>query len=692
MKKEHAEIRTLRETIEEFAPDDAPPIDLPSSETADDERTLAKVRDRLRKLSRDSARIASLSKEATSLLEEMETLGEDDRVTINELVQRVHAIRDRVERLVTAWKAVQQLSQTAMFKRFKADRLLRLAEGIDEMDAHARRVERDIVNVKWIAEVGEYVSMLFETAADATSGGERLTRDLPLDEKAGVVRRIEGGLPCIVAAPMRESPLGVKRDLADPAGGLPALSRTIQRLASCERVGRILILTDDADASRGILGDDGTAEPITIVEIDSFEFPRGVRTSRLFAPTCWRGGLGNVSAYDEVIEPASALRALEAVDTDSALFVGGDWTDLDPTICDQIIERHLESPRTHRFVFSQASVGLAGIVHSRDGLEAMLETRRAGRPNGTVGSLFGYIPTKAMSDPVTRSWCVGVDLDKRLGDRRCTADGEAGRPMHITIELTTDRRATHPAGRTCARSQRMDADRARAIIDALDPATAPLALTFAGFGDPLRHPEAIELVRHAKHRGIQALHVRTDLIDQDENALRELLDAGVDVVSIDLSATGPETYKSLRGIDAYERAQMNTEWLIHNRTSTEGIPDVWVCPRITRRDEVYEQIERFFDAWLLTGATPVIDPLHAPIEGARIEPLGKPKAAETRMRRTEMLIRADGSVPISARDESSGTVAILPDTTFEEAFRALVEAREAITTEGWSGPDDLLTE
>lgn len=692
VKKEHAQIRTLRETIDAFAAPDAPPIHLPSTSSHNDQRTLAKVRDRLRKLARDSDRIAKLSKEATDLLEKMETLGDENRREINELVERVHTIRDRVERLVTAWRAVQQLSQTAMFKRFKADRLLRLAEGIDEIDAHARRVERDIVNVRWIAEVGEYVSMLFETAADATAGGERLTRDLPLDETAGVVRRIEGTLPCVVTAPMRQSPIGVKCDLADPIDGVPALTRTLSRLASCKHVGRIAILTDDAPAVRDILGGSEQHATITIVEVDSFDLPRGIRTSRLFAPTCWRGGLGNVSVYDEIIEPASALRALEAVGSDSALFVGGGWTDLYPSICDQIVERHLESPASHKFVFSQASVGLAGVVHSRDGIEAMLETRRTSRPHGLVGSLVGYIPTKAMSDPVTRSWCVGVDLDKRLGDRRYTTDGASALPTHITIELTTDRGASHPTGRTCERSQRMDPHRARAIIDALDPVTQPLALTFDGFGDPLRHPDALELISHAKARGIQALHVRTDLIDQDEDDLRELLKSGVDVVSIDLSATEPETYAELRGIDTYERAQMNTEWLIHNRTFTEGIPDIWVCPRITRRDEVYEQIERFYDAWLLTGATPIIDPLHAPIEGTRIEPLGKPKAAETRMRRTEMLIRADGTVPLSARDEASEIVANLNETPFETAWRALLTSRDAITANGWTGPDDLLTE
>jgi len=431
---------------------------------------------------------------------------------------------------------------------------------------------------------------------------------------------------------------------------------------------------------------------ITVRESNSLTPPRGILSSRLFAPTSWRGGLGYVSSYDEIIEPNTIASTMNEIDANAAIIIGGDWTELDAKICDEIIERHLESPEAHRTVFSQASVGLAGVVVSQSILRQMAELRRDDRTGSLLGVSVGYVPTRATSDPITKSWCVGVDLDNRTGNRRYTAGPPATLPTHLTLELTTERTLHHPTGAACTRTHTMETDRARAIIDALDPTTQPIALSLAGFGDALLHAGTLDIIRYAKARGIGAVHVRTDLLLDSENELRALLESGADAISIDISATSPTTYEQLRGKPLYDKAVKNAEWLLHNRTFTNGVPDVWIVPRITRRDEVYEEIEPFYDGWLITGASPVIDSLHAPIDGARIEPLGKPKYAELRDRRTGMLIRADGSVPVNAHDETSEIAGNAFESPLTDAWASLLAKHDAITAQGWHGPDDLLTE
>jgi len=675
--KAHTTVRTLRETIDEFASEQTKPMEFPSPQADDNPRTLAKLRDRLRKLARDCARISTQSHETIGLLEEIRDAG-DDRACINTLVEKVHVIRDRVERLEAAMSTVQQLSQTAVFKRFKADRLLKLAENLTDLDEHAMRVDRDIANVRWIAEVSEYVSMLLDTAAEATRGGERLTRDLPLDEQAGVVRVITGSLPAIVHAPMRTSAMGVRRDLCEQIDGVPALRRTIEMLNECERVGRVCVVTDDAERARGVVGERVGRLGIQYVQAESLEPPRGVRSSRLFAPTCWRGGLGYATSFDEIIEPVSAARAMDTLGTAHALFVGGDWSNLVPVLCDSVIERHLESPQAHRFVFTPADIGLAGVVHAREQIEQMRAIRDDNALGGLVGTSIGYTPLRPSSDPITRSWCVAVDRSMRLGARRRTSlDAD---PLHVTLELTTDRRAAHPTGRCCTDRGSMCAETARSIIEQLDPHSRPIALSFAGAGDALLHAEALELIRFAKQRGIAGVHIRTDLLCENTNDLAALLETGVDVVSIDIGASSPETYAQLRECKHYDRVLSNTEWLIHNRTLTSGVPNTWVVPRITRRDEVYEQIEQFYDGWLLVGASPVIDALHAPIDGARIEPLGMPAHIEQRDNRVAFTVLADGTVPVDERNDDSAMIGNAADTPIDTLHAQLISAREASTS------------
>ncbi|MEQ9616690.1 MAG: DUF115 domain-containing protein [Phycisphaerales bacterium] len=670
VRKAHTELRTLAETLETFAPEGGEPIRFPEPVTSDDGTTLSRLRDRLRKLARECERISAYSEQTVGLLERMKGTGED-RDAINALVDKVHALRDKAQRHETAMATVQQLSQTAMFKRFKADRRLRLAEGLSELEAHARRVERDIANVGWIGEVGEYVAMLLETAAEATKGGAKLTRDLPLDEKAGVLREHRGTLPAVVYAPMRASTLGTSRDLTEPRSGTPVLRRTIDRLVRCERVSRVVVLTDDVESAHRAVGDDIDA---TFVPFEGAEIPRGLRSSRLFASTCWRGGIGSVSAFDEYVHPELAIAAFDGVDATHALFVGGDWDGLDADLCDGVIARHLESPAAHGFVFTPADVGLAGVVISRDHIEHLLELRRNGDSGGLVGASLGYNASRPMTDPVTRSWCVSVDLAQRRGEARVTAFDRD--PIHITLELVARDGAV------------MDDSLARAVIDSLDPTARPVALSFAGDGDPMSHDRLLTLIRHAKSRGIGAVHVRTDLLTGREEDLRELLASGVDVVSVDLGASEEETYRMLRGHDGFDRAVSNTEWLIHNRTKTLGVPDVWIVPRITRRDEVYDEIERFYDGWLFVGGHPVIDPLPEPVDGARIDALGKPAHAERRDRATSLFVRASGDIPVNERDASSEIVGNANAGSIHELHAKLVEARATIPC---AGPDDLVT-
>jgi hypothetical protein len=76
----------------------------------------------------------------------------------------------------------------------------------------------------------------------------------------------------------------------------------------------------------------------------------------------------------------------------------------------------------------------------------------------------------------------------------------------------------------------------------------------------------------------------------------------------------------------------------------EGLPDLWVVPRIERRDATYGVIELLYDAWVARCGACVIDPTPKAREGERITPLPVPATVIERREREEVVVSADGTV------------------------------------------------
>jgi hypothetical protein len=162
----------------------------------------------------------------------------------------------------------------------------------------------------------------------------------------------------------------------------------------------------------------------------------------------------------------------------------------------------------------------------------------------------------------------------------------------------------------------------------------------------------MELLDLAREQG--PVHLRTSLRTGEEG-LDRLIRSLPDVVSVDLVANSAGTYERLTGHGDYERVVANMTRLLEARVTpdaSDAIPASWIVARITRRDDVYEEIEPFFDHWIMTAGACVIDPLPSPIEGERIAPLPLPRLLARCRSRAELTIHPSGAVAI----ESSATV------------------------------------
>lgn len=708
VRKAGAETSTLAEALDAFAGPDKPTLALPAAAPPASADQRERVLARIHETRRGVIRIASISREAGRLLARMQDCPDDERA-LNKLIDRTHRLRDEVKSIEPAWTLMHRVNQAGAFNRARADRAIASEDGLSPRQEQLRRVERDITNVRWIAEASDVLEDLLGATLGVFQGGPRRTRDIaPRQNEDGAVvtstATVRAG--AFVMADHERSGVGSAPALETPIAGRPALTRTLERLDRCRRIERIVVLSTDPARTRTLIPA-GLAGRVSVEALSPLAARRrSIAAARKWASSCWRGGLGFTTCYDECLDPCAIRDAMEGTELDASLVVGGDWCALDPALCDRIIERHAENPEAHSLTFTQAAPGLAGCVLSRGLIGQMASAVRAGAMMSHLGGPLGYVPRAPRQDPIAKSCCLIVDPMLRDTPIRFIPDEPESRAILDALAGEPDAEERSEAVSTCQRAMErllgqgagspmeimleliptaggnpMPPDFAEALIAEASGRWPHALLTLGGSGDPLRHPDWRRLVSAAVGSGAAGVHVRTELrCDQAE--ARFLASSGVDVISVDLHADTRATYRLLTGADDYDRVTSNIESVLRAQDRSVGAPTPWLVPRILRRDAVYEEIELFFDRWVHYAGAAVIDQSPQPIAGERIEPLGKPRMTAWRDWRRRMVIRADGRVPA---DELSGAGEIgrAPDDSLEAIWTRLSRARaEAWRREG----------
>jgi hypothetical protein len=710
--KLHTLPMTLREALETFQPPTPPR--LPGARPAPDpDARLAEVERRVRSIGQDTRTVMEQSRRALGLLEQMLAQHSDQKL-VNRLIAEVDAVREHVEALEPAFGLVNFLNQTGTLKRVRADRDIDLEGALTPVERQKRQIERDIVNVRWLGDAAERLGELLDESIRALGGGVKCTGDLipredaqEIDIAAGGARVIRGAVKVAAMIPLDFDlgGLGTARSIEDPfLLGQSPLRLTLLRLARCRQLDAVVVLTEDVDRAARAAGSlPATGPSIEFVRADLSPLrarQRSLRGARLYTKACWRGGLGGLSAYDEVCAAPVMAGAMERGGFDAAAVLGPDWSLIDPELTDAVVERYRRRPTgkgAHRLTFTQTPPGLAPCIVERSLMADMASRAQSAGVFATIGAMLAYLPVAPAADPIAQVNCVGIEPTVRDAQFRFIADseprraammrmysavGEAvlamnaaelaaglaplqlappeGPPQELVIELCTGRRTS---GARCRWNS--------ASVDPIERRTMPLgladriltefgrlrtdgAITLAGAGDPLLHPDVLRVVERARKAGVAGVHIRTDLLCEREQ-VDALLDSGVDVISVDLMAESGPAYRAVMGVDFFRRVRGNLEHLLMRRAARAtagGLPPTWVVPRMTRCDAVYEELESFYDRWILAAGCAVIDPLPAAAPGDRIEPLPLPRSAARRMARERMTILSDGRVPAAEGDLS----------------------------------------
>jgi len=105
--------------------------------------------------------------------------------------------------------------------------------------------------------------------------------------------------------------------------------------------------------------------------------------------------------------------------------------------------------------------------------------------------------------------------------------------------------------RTCLRKVwdesigQMSGDTFRRILEGLRPFSPPPTVFFGGLGEPLAHPEIVEMVRQAKGLG-SSVELITNATLLTKEVSEQLIDAGLDCLWISLDGATPESYVDVR--------------------------------------------------------------------------------------------------------------------------------------------------
>lgn len=679
VRKAHTAVMPLGEALSLHANGERLSLGTPGGGRAREDLS-AMVAARLETVAAQAEEVASCSRRAAEILGKMIEPGTSG-ARVNGLIDEVYAVRDEVRTIEPAYGLVQFVNQAGALRRFRADRTIELDPGLDERERQARQIERDISNVEWTAEAADELVSLLRDGAGVIRGERAKVSNDPAPREAVVSAR-----------PVQVEALLMYDDALNGLGlprigvrGEPPLRGTVRRLLRAPGLDGVVVATGDPEGVRGLLGPVAGEARVSIEAVGRdrlAERTRAVGRARLMSPDSWRGSLGGLSCYDESFEPKLAAQIVGRRGLDAAVLVGADWTLVDPGLVGAVIERYRERPDSVKLSLTQAAPGLAGLLLDAESIEHLAQATAHAANYATVGGLLAYLPVAPQGDPIAKSFCVAVGhtvrdagqrfipdtpegsalvggVIDRLGEGWIGADAEgvvsaaradeAVAPRHLELEICRDRLARGlfgewlRAGETGERGK-MPLDKAARIIEAFASGRSDTVLTLHGAGDPLLHPDVLGVIGAARAAGVGLVHLRTDGLAESFDA-DSLASSGVDVVSVDVLATTPETYLRMAGVDGYELVKSRVEALLERRGTIAGLPGMWVVPRITRCDEVYEEIEPFYMGWLMAACSAVIDPVPEGVAlppSARIRPLPLPALARARRARETLVVRSDG--------------------------------------------------
>lgn len=498
-----------------------------------------------------------------------------------------------------------------------------------------------------------------------------------------VVREPRRAIAVVPVDPVRGG-TGVERSLEAELGDRTVLHHTLRRLLRSTRLHRVVLVAPrDWDPAAALDGLE-LRDRLELLPWDGDVIEGTARSrfaARAWSDACWRGGIAGRSVFDEVLAPRAIRAAMERHQASDAFLCGPDWPLVavrEPWGADAMVER-LESSRVDPWMqFAPGPAGVSGCLLSSGAVSdlqrgtvrsigAWLDARMdwSGRPERLRAPLpvAGFRERLVMDTPRSSRRLrraiepllhadADLPLETLLAAVERQSDAAPGfMPQHLVLELCTGRRGcglTSPHRFGSLQRPPMTTRRLERVLTRMSEAR-DVAVTLAGAGDPMIHPDVHAFVDRIRAAGALAIEVRTEL--RSPHAVEDLRRLDADVITVDLHAVDAAGYRAMMGPADFDAAEQALRALVARRThGDDGLPVPWVLPRVERLRESVAWVPLFLQAWArdadgaVVDAPPQRDPWGNAIRDAPMPACGEELWAHADMLR-RVTVLSDGRVP-----------------------------------------------
>lgn len=144
-------------------------------------------------------------------------------------------------------------------------------------------------------------------------------------------------------------------------------------------------------------------------------------------------------------------------------------------------------------------------------------------------------------------------------------------------------------------------------------------LRFHGRGEPLLHPNYVEMMAYAKKVGVGTVTSFTNAILLDKEKTEAILDTGLDLLELSIDAFSESLYREFRGTDYFHRVLQNAKNFIKARNKRGNSVKTKVIVSAVDSPEFQPEKEAFKKYWLERADTVIFRPYHT--YGGRLPPI-----------------------------------------------------------------------
>lgn len=136
------------------------------------------------------------------------------------------------------------------------------------------------------------------------------------------------------------------------------------------------------------------------------------------------------------------------------------------------------------------------------------------------------------------------------------------------------------------------------IIDEAAGHKRLLMINFHKDGEAFLHPRFFDMVRYARRRDVsEMIHLNTNAICWDEQVIAQILDSGIDDITVSLDAAWADTYYQHKRVDCLAKVEQNVRTFFDERARRKQ-QHPFVRVKIMEFDEIsHDEIRDFKKKW-----------------------------------------------------------------------------------------------